>query len=170
MFTIFLLVYAGFAHVPKAEATLAVTIGSVVQVLAMLLGGTLSDRWGRRPVAICAAVAAGAWSAVFFPLVDSHRFGLLVLAVCVGLVCHGVLTGAQSAFYAELFTTDVRYSGVSLGYQTATAAGAAAPLAGTALLRSGGSAGPVALMLAGCLVVTVLGMAIAPETTRTELA
>ncbi|WP_031467325.1 MFS transporter [Sciscionella sediminilitoris] len=170
VFTIFLLVYAGTLGLPKSAATAAVTIGSLVQVAAMLLGGLASDRLGRRPVAITAAIAAGAWTAAFFPLVATRDFGLLVLAVCIGLACHGVLTGAQSAFYAELFTTTVRYSGVSLGYQSATVlAGAAAPLAGTAMLRSTGSPAPIAITLAGCLLLTVLGMISAPETARGTL-
>ncbi|MCP2256888.1 putative arabinose efflux permease, MFS family [Streptoalloteichus tenebrarius] len=171
VFTIFLLVYAGSVGLPKHVATGAVTIGSVVQIGAMLLGGALSDRWGRRPVSVAAATGAAAWTAAFFPLVGSGQYGLVLLAVGVGLLLHGLLTGAQSAFYAELFDTTVRYSGVSLGYQAATLlAGAAAPLVGTELLRTTHSPVPIALLLAGCLALTVLGMLLAPETSRRDLA
>ncbi|KAA2262677.1 MHS family MFS transporter [Solihabitans fulvus] len=171
VFTLFLLVYAKSIGLPAAVAAGAVTIGSVGQVLAMLAGGALSDRFGRRVVAVPAAVAAGLWAAAFFPLVASRQQGAVVAAVVVGLVCHGVLTGAQSAFYAELFDTSVRYSGVSLGYQAATVvAGATAPLVGAALLRSTGSTVPVAILLAGCLALTIVGMLVAPETRNRELS
>ncbi|MBP2477158.1 MFS family permease [Crossiella equi] len=170
VFTIFLLVYAKHIGLSTGAATVAVTAGSVVQVLAMLAGGALSDRFGRRPVAVVAAVLAAGWTAVFFPLVATREQGSVLLAVGVGLLLHGLLTGAQAAFYAELFDTTVRYSGVSVGYQAATMlAGAAAPLVGTELLRSTGSPAPVAVLLAVCLAVTVVGMLIVPETRRSAL-
>ncbi|MEU5852080.1 MFS transporter [Saccharopolyspora shandongensis] len=171
VFTIFLLVYAGNIGLPTALTTTAVTVGSLVQALSMLAGGALSDRLGRRPVAITAAAGCALWTVIFFPLVGSHDPALVFLAVSVGLLLHGTLTGAQSAFYAELFSTSVRYSGVSLGYQAATVvAGAAAPLIGAALLRATHSAMPVAIMLICCLGLTVLGMSIVTETARRELA
>ncbi|MCK2242575.1 MULTISPECIES: MFS transporter [unclassified Crossiella] len=170
VFTIFLLVYANHIGLPAGAATVAVTVGSVVQVLAMLAGGALSDRLGRRPVAVVAAVLAAGWTAAFFPLVATKDQVWVLLAVGVGLLLHGLLTGAQAAFYAELFDTTVRYSGVSVGYQAATMlAGAAAPLVGTQLLRSTGSPAPVAWLLAACLGLTVVGMLIVPETRRSQL-
>ncbi|QWF80592.1 MFS transporter [Amycolatopsis sp. CA-230715] len=170
VFTVFLLVYAQHAHVPKGVATAAVTVGSVAQVLGMLGGGALSDRFGRRPVSVTAAVLAAGWSPLFFGMVDRGGTSVFV-AVAVGLLLHGMLTGAQSAFYAELFTTELRYSGVSIGYQAATMfSGAAAPLLGTAFLRATGSSTPVVVMLLVCLALTVTGMFAVPETRRSTLA
>lgn len=170
VFTVFLLVYAQHAHVPKGVATAAVTVGSVAQVLGMLGGGALSDRFGRRPVSVAAAVLAAGWSPLFFGMVDRGGTSVFV-AVAVGLLLHGVLTGAQSAFYAELFSTELRYSGVSIGYQAATMfSGAAAPLLGTAFLRATGSSTPVVVMLLVCLALTVTGMFAVGETRRSTLS
>lgn len=167
VFTIFLLVYAGKIGLSKADAAQAVAIASVLQVGGMLAGGALSDRLGRRPVAIAAALGCAGWAWAFFPLVDARQ---QLLALGVGLTLHGLLTGAQAAFYAELFDTSVRYSGVSLGYQAATVvAGAAAPLVGTELLRRTGSVTVLTALLGGCLLLTVIGMALAPETRRSRL-
>ncbi|WP_020669187.1 MFS transporter [Amycolatopsis nigrescens] len=171
VFTVFLLVYAQHLGVPKGVATGAVTAGSVVQVLGMLAGGALSDRFGRRPVAVIAAVLAAGWTPVFFALVGGKASAAIFLAVATGLLLHGLLTGAQSAFYTELFSTELRYSGVSIGYQAATMfSGAAAPLIGTAFLRSTGSATPVVLMLMLCLALTVVGMLVVPETRHKQLS
>ncbi|MGW3469542.1 hypothetical protein ACWDKQ_13975 [Saccharopolyspora sp. NPDC000995] len=58
-----------------------------------------------------------------------------------------------------------------MGYQAATVlAGAAAPLAGAALLQATHSAMPVTIMLVCCLALTVVGMSIVTETARSDLA
>lgn len=170
VFAVFLLVFAESVGVGPGTAIGAVAFGSVVQALSMLAGGALSDRIGRRPVAVLAALGCGVWASVFFDLVASGHPRRIVAAVTVGLLLHGLLAGAQSAFYAELFDTEVRCSGVSLGYQAATAlGGAAAPLVGTYLLRASGSPVPVVVALLACLLVTVAGTAMSAETSRGDL-
>jgi MFS family permease len=170
VFTIFLLVYASHIGLTRAMATQVVAIASVVQIASMLAGGALSDRLGRRPVAIVAALAAAGWAWAFFPLMDTKNFSSVLLALAIGFGLHGILTGAQAAFYAELFDTTIRYSGVSLGYQAATVfAGAAAPLVGTEILRQTGSPALLIVLLDACLLLTVFGMALAPETRHSRL-
>ena len=47
--------------------------------------------------------------------------------------------GPQAAFFSELFSTRVRFSGVSIGYQIGSVLGGGlAPLVATALLAAGG--------------------------------
>ncbi|RJQ82876.1 MFS transporter [Pseudonocardiaceae bacterium YIM PH 21723] len=168
MFTIFLLVYADHIGLPRPLTATAVTIGSLFQVAATVGGGALSDRLGRRPVAVAAALVALVWGFVFFPLVDSRQLVLVTLGVTVGLMAQGLLVGAQVAYFAEIFGTDVRYSGVSLGYQGATVvAGAGMPLGGTWLLEHTGGTLAVSGLLALTLIVTIVGMSVAriPQST-----
>ena len=75
-------------------------------------------------------------------------------------------------FRSELFSTRVRCSGASLGYQLAAPlAGGLAPIIATALLQwSGGRPWPVALYLVGMALVTITSVWCAEETHRTELA
>ena len=76
------------------------------------------------------------WAFAFIALIDTENFGLTVLAVVVGLVFHGAMYGPQAAFLSELFGTNVRYSGVSIGYQLASIfAGGLAPIIAVALLQ-----------------------------------
>jgi hypothetical protein len=60
-----------------------------------------------------------------FPLIDTGNFFLIVLAISGGLAFLGMQYGPQAAFYTELFSTKVRYSGASLGYQIGAILGGA---------------------------------------------
>ena len=76
----------------------------------------------------------GIWSFVLFPLVDTGNFFLAILGITGGLGALGMMYGPQAAFYTELFSTEVRYSGASLGYQIgAIVGGAFAPTIATIL-------------------------------------
>src|SRR5690606_3190748 len=77
---------------------------------------------------------AGAASAVIFPipffaLVDTGEPWLIYLALILGLaLVHASMYGPQAAFFSELFGTQVRYSGASLGYQLGSVVGGLSPL------------------------------------------
>ena len=79
--------------------------------------------------------------------------------------------GPQAAFFAELFGTNVRYSGASLGSQLAAPlAGGLAPLIATALLRwSDGEAWPVSLYMIAMVFITLCAVFLARETAGTDL-
>lgn len=80
------------------------------------------------------AVLTGIWSFALFPLIDTGNFWLIVLGIGGGLVFLGLMYGPQAAFFTELFSTEVRYSGASLGYQIgAILGGAFAPIIATYL-------------------------------------
>ncbi len=51
------------------------------------------------------------------------------MATVVGLVFHAAMYGPQASFIAEMFPTEVRYTGASMGYQLAgILGGALAPI------------------------------------------
>jgi MFS family permease len=82
------------------------------------------------------AALTALWAFVIFPLVDSGNFWLIILAITGGLGFLGMMYGPQAAFFAELFSTEVRYSGASLGYQLgAILGGAFAPTIATILWK-----------------------------------
>ncbi|MEU4046433.1 MFS transporter [Streptomyces antibioticus] len=170
--TAFILVYATVsAGVSKQTALNAVLIGSAVHFAVIPAWGALSDRIGRRPVYLLGAVGIGLWMFPFFSLVDTGRFGSLVLAVTVGLVLHGAMYAPQAAFFSEMFATRMRYSGASIGAQFASvAAGAPAPLIATALLADYGSSTPIALYVIAAVLVTVVAVGVAQETRHRDLA
>ncbi|MEU1672352.1 MFS transporter [Streptomyces roseifaciens] len=169
--TAFILVYATeHTQLSKQTALDAVLIGSAVHFAAIPAWGAFSDRIGRRPVYLMGAAGVGLWAFPFFALVDSGSFGGLVTAVTVGLVLHGGMYAPQAAFFSEMFATRMRYSGASIGAQFASvAAGAPAPLIATALLAEYDSGTPVALYVIAAVVLTLVAVALAPETRHRDL-
>ncbi len=133
----FILAYGsdpGGAGMSRDQVLAAVLIASAIQVPFQTVAASYSDRHGRRGVFMLGAVLMGAWSFALFPLVDTGNFVLAVLGISGGLGFLGMMYGPQAAFYTELFSTEVRYSGASLGYQIgAIVGGAFAPTIATIL-------------------------------------
>ncbi len=112
----------------------AVLIASAIQIPFQTWASAYSDKHGRRGIFMVGAICMGAWSFVLFPLVDTGNFLLVIVGVSGGLGALGMMYGPQAAFYTELFSTEVRYSGSSLGYQIgAIVGGAFAPTIATIL-------------------------------------
>jgi MFS family permease len=110
--------------------------------------GALADQIGRKPVYMLGATFTMAWPFVAFPMFGSASHIVILAAICIGLIAHGLMYAAQPAIMAEMFPTRMRYSGVSLGYQvTAIVAGSWAPLIGTTLLRKYGDWTPIAVYI-----------------------
>ncbi|OEU87470.1 MFS transporter [Streptomyces abyssalis] len=169
--TAFILVYATKElGLSQQTALNAVLISSAVHFAVIPMWGALSDRVGRRPVYLLGAVGTGLWVFPFFQLLDTKSFGAIVLAVMVGLVLHGAMYGPQAAFFSELFATRLRYSGASIGAQfSSVAAGAPAPLIATALLADYGNSTPIALYVIAAVLLTVIAIVCAKETSRQDL-
>ncbi|MFD3695313.1 MFS transporter [Streptomyces sp. NPDC058646] len=170
--TAFLLVYVT-AHLglPKSDALNAVLIGSAVHFVTIPLWGALSDRIGRRPVTLIGAVGTAGWAFAFFALLDTRSFPVIALAVTVGLLLHGAMYGPQAAFLSEMFDTEVRYSGASLGSQLASVIGGAlAPVIAVELLKDYDSSVPVSVYLCLTALVTTLTVLVAKETRGRDLA
>jgi MFS family permease len=132
--------------------------------------GRLSDHFGRRPVYIVGAIAAGTWGFFAFPMMNSGDYLLIMAAVILGLMIHALMYAPQPAIMAEMFPTRMRYSGVSLGYQvTSIVAGSVAPAIATWLLDTFGSAVPIAIYLAAASVITLIAAIFTRETKGIDL-
>ena len=110
---------------PRSTMLSAVLIASVVQVIVQFIAASYSDRHGRKGVYLAGAVLLGIWSFALFPLIDTGNYILIVVAIAGGLSFLAMQYGPQAAFYTELFSTQVRYSGASLGYQIGAILGGA---------------------------------------------
>jgi metabolite-proton symporter len=171
LFVLFITTYVvTYLGLPQNYALNAVLIAAACQVLFIPFFGSLSDRVGRRPVYLAGTIGAAVWSFVFFALLDTGSFGLIVLAAVVALVFHAAMYGPQASFIAEMFPTQVRYSGASMGYQLAgVIGGALAPIIATALLGGFDSSLVVSVYAVVMLAVTFVCVLVARETARADL-
>jgi metabolite-proton symporter len=173
VFTVFIFVYASESRGFSRDTILmGVLLASALQLVSIPAFAALSDRLGRRPVYLAGALFVGLFAFPFFWLVDSGVPVLIWLALVLGLTGISAMYGPQAAFFSELFGTNVRYSGASLGSQLAAPfAGGLAPLIATALLGwSGGQPWPVALYMIGMVLITFSSVFLAVETVQTDLS
>ena len=103
----------------------AILIASAIQVPVQFVFASYSDRNGRKGIFMLGAVLTAMWAFAIFPLIDTGNFWLAVLAISGGLIFLAMMYGPQAAFFTELFSTEVRYSGATLGYQFGAIAGGA---------------------------------------------
>jgi MFS transporter, MHS family, shikimate and dehydroshikimate transport protein len=173
IFTVFVLTYTtAQLKLEKGVAFTGLLIASGIEFFTIPAFGALSDRLGRRPVYLIGALLLGLFAFPFFWLVDTRTGWGIGLALAVGLAgAHAAMYGPQAAFFSELFGSNVRYSGASLGYQLASPiAGGLAPLIAAALLKwSGGAPWPVALYLVAASAITLISVYLAAETSNTDL-
>lgn len=169
----FVLAYGGDpsgAAIPRDTMLFAVLVASAVQVPAQFWAAAYSDRHGRRGIFMLGAFLTGAWSFALFPLIDTGEFWLVVLALSGGLIFLGLMYGPQAAFFTELFSTEVRYSGASLGYQIgAIVGGAFAPTIAT-LLWAEYSIVWVSVYIAGASLLSLISVRLLTETYQSDLS
>ena len=166
----FLLAYGvSSAEISRDDMLTAVLIASAIMVPLQFMFSSYSDRHGRKGVFMAGAVLTGLWAFAIFPLVDTGNFWLIVMAITGGLSFVGMMYGPQAAFFTELFSTEVRYSGATLGYQFgAILGGAFAPTIAAFLWNNYGIFW-VSVYISFASLLTLLSVMALTETYQTDL-
>ena len=166
----FLLAYGvASADITRDDMLAAVLIASAIMVPVQFMFSSYSDRHGRKGVFMAGAILTGLWAFAIFPLVDTGNFWLIVLAITGGLIFVSMMYGPQAAFFTELFSTEVRYSGATLGYQFgAILGGAFAPTIAAFLWKDYGIFW-VSVYIAFASLLTLLSVMALTETYQTDL-
>lgn len=138
----------------------ATLVAAVVQAGVTLLSGRLAERFGPGRVTAWGGLATALVAFPVFWLVDSGSPAAAIGAVSLGLAAVILAYGVAGPTLTLLFPAELRYSGVSLGYNLAAVVGGFLPLAAQASLgwSGGGSWGPAALFGAFGLATALGGV------------
>jgi MHS family shikimate/dehydroshikimate transporter-like MFS transporter len=145
----------------------AIALGAAVELVTIPVFGALSDRIGRSAIYMLGCVAAILLAFPIFWAMGTRDPTIVVLAFVVGMsLGHGIMYGVQASFLSEMFPSNVRYSGASLGYQLAAPIGGGlVPLAAAALVGTNhGATWPVSVLMIGIALVTMVAVLFARET------
>ncbi|MEO6929639.1 MAG: MFS transporter [Casimicrobiaceae bacterium] len=145
----------------------AIAVGAAVELITIPLFGALSDRYGRRPIYILGCSAAIVLAFPIFWAIQTRDPFTVVMAFVIGMsVGHGIMYGVQASFLSEMFPSNLRYSGASLGYQLAAPIGGGlVPIAAAAMVGTNhGATWPVSVLMIAIALVTMIAVLYAKET------
>ncbi|MGX5715437.1 MFS transporter [Arthrobacter sp. MAHUQ-56] len=167
----FSVTYAVSKGAPQQGVLYAFAGASAISIIFVLLGGRLSDRFGRRPVMIAGLALFIAYLFPMFGMLGSGNVGLVFLAFTVALILHSSLYGPLAAFVSEQFGTTSRYTGAAVGYQLATLIGAGfTPGIVAGLYKdSGQNILPVVVFLSAMALVSIVFIALTRESKNNDL-
>jgi len=138
-------------------------VAATVDLFAMVGVGILCDRLSAWTVFVGGVVFTGAFAFPLFALFDTGNMGLMIIAFSAALVLgHATTYAVVSSMTADLFPTEVRYSGVALCSAFSGVAWAApTPLVAAALVPTDGSKHwwPLAAILVVTAVVSFVAAA-----------
>ena len=158
------------ANMARDDMLSAVLIASAIMVPLQFFFSAYSDKYGRKGIFMVGAILSGLWAFAIFPLVDTGNYWLIVMAISVGLIFLAMMYGPQAAFFTELFSTEVRYSGATLGYQFgAILGGAFAPTIAVKLWTDFGIIW-VSVYIAFAALLTLLSVMALTETYKSDLS
>jgi MFS family permease len=134
-------VNAAVAHGAPTTGVLNMkTVAAFVMLITTVISARLCDRVGRRPVLMGGIIAAILFAYPLVLLVQNGTLAGFAVGVIVGQGIQGVILGPLASFLAEMFPTSVRFTGASVCFQVASAAGGGfTPIIAAALVAAGGS-------------------------------
>ncbi|MCC3282145.1 MFS transporter [Arthrobacter caoxuetaonis] len=162
LYSVYMLSYGtGTLGLERNTMLLLIIFGAVCHLVTIAFGALLADRFAQKPVFLWGAALLTAWAFPFFWLVDTANPVNIAIAFAVILLGQSLMAGPQAALIAELFPTEVRYSGASTAYQIGSILGGGfMPLIATGLYAAFNSSAPIAVYLLLMGLVSFAAMAV----------
>jgi MFS transporter, MHS family, shikimate and dehydroshikimate transport protein len=165
--------YSRALHLPISTILLFQFMNGFVAMGLTVFFGWLSDKTGRRALAIVGSVLVVPAMYLLFWSLNNAYLPLVLASLVLLEIGHSMVYGPMGAFLSELFDTRTRYTGVSIAYQIgAGAISGLGPLIASTILASAGGAPnvyavPLIVVFTGAL--TIIGALLAPERAGREL-
>lgn len=153
----------------KSQVLEAVTLGALVATVMIPLMGLLSDKIGRQRMYALSVTLLGLFIVPWFMLLDTGTTWAIMLATVVMFgILWAPITAVLGTLCSEIFSANVRYTGITLGYQIGAAlAGGTAPLIATGLLaKYDGDWVPVAWYLGATVAISLTAIFFASRSKR----
>ncbi|MFN0313727.1 MAG: MFS transporter [Burkholderiales bacterium] len=147
------------AHLSRAQALWSASAGLLLLILACPIFGHLSDRIGRKPLllASCTAFVILPYPLLSFMLSDVSLAAIIAcqLLLALAIAC---FSGPGPAAISEIFSTQSRSTGMSIGYSLSVAVfGGFAPFIATWLIaRTANPVAPAFYVMAAALVTFIV--------------
>jgi MFS family permease len=146
------------------------TFLSASDLLFILGFGALSDYVGRRPLFLAGMGILALFAFPYLWLVNTNMITLFILGGLVVQACRSSVYGPLAAYFSELFSTSMRYSGASVAYQVASILGGGfAPTIATVLVAWTGSYVGVAVYILAVALISLVSTYLLSETFRSSL-
>ena len=155
----------------KSQVLEAVTLGALVATVMIPLMGLLSDKIGRKRMYAGSVTLLGLFIVPWFILLDTGTTWAIMLATVVMFgILWAPITAVLGTLCSEIFSANVRYTGITLGYQIGAAlAGGTAPLIATGLLaKYDGDWVPVAWYLGATVTISLVAIFFASRSRRID--
>lgn len=133
---VFATTYLGYS---RDTALLALTISCATMLLTIPIMGYLSDFIGRKTIYIGGVVLMLLLSVPYFVMVGQSVTLFFIMQVALLGVIWAAIFATQGTLFSELFPANIRYTGLSFGYQVAAAIVGFGPLLWTAMAAKYGA-------------------------------
>ena len=145
--------------IDRQIAVNATLIAAAAQIVVILLCGRLAERVGPGRVTFWGGLLTAAAAAPIFWLIDTGSPLAITFAVTAGIALLTITYAVTGALLSELFPPELRYSGVSLGYNIAGALSGFLPFVATWLISLSDEAvsWPAVVILAAVSLITAAG-------------
>lgn len=155
-------------HVGRSAVLLGVVVTNIILLAATVAGGIISDRIGQRATFVLGAAVQATVAFPLFWIVELADPWLVGLGMLMFAAPLWFVWGALAAFVAEQFPASVRYTGMSLGSQSATIIGGFVPFFATAVLPVAGT-WPVSALVIVCSIITMFSAVFATQGLRADV-
>lgn len=165
--------YAAFQlNIPHGDAVWAGFVAAGMMVIFGPIAGWMSDRYGRRTIVWWSRLALLVMAYPAFVVINAFP-SLTCLLVVVGCLAipMAMTSPATLVLVSEVLPQRLRATGMAVTYYVAIAVfGGFAQLFSTVLIHMTGSPNAPAFYLIGCGLVSLLGLAMVPETLGRKLS